>query len=206
MNAQPPIINNVSRKIIVLGEGTGRSSFITRICKNYYDNRDKSNYFKISYPQKIDFNKRTLVNENRHISYMFWRIPYNNSQGIHPMFMRSTDVCIFTFSFNDYKSFENILPDIDQVTRNSNNNIPVMMLIGLKCDLKEERQVSTEEAKSFATALGLKFLEVSAKDDIGIKETFDYINEKCECVRKMRDLLEIKNKQKVIPEKNLIKY
>ena len=46
------------------------------------------------------------------------------------------------------------------------------ILVGNKCDLKEQRQVSYQEGKEFAESLGMQFLETSAKDKINIDEAF----------------------------------
>lgn len=49
------------------------------------------------------------------------------------------------------------------------------MLIGNKCDLKDNRQVSVSEATSTATKLGLSFLETSALDATNVDESFRQI-------------------------------
>ena len=46
------------------------------------------------------------------------------------------------------------------------------MLIGNKCDLFEQRQVSQLEGKQLADANGMLFLETSAKDNINVREMF----------------------------------
>ena len=43
-----------------------------------------------------------------------------------------------------------------------------IMLVGNKADFETKRQVSYEEAESFAKAKGLYFCEVSAKDTEGV--------------------------------------
>ena len=50
-------------------------------------------------------------------------------------------------------------------------HIPIA-LVGNKCDLESERQVSTEEAKQLAKEWNVLFFETSAKDNINITETF----------------------------------
>ena len=42
------------------------------------------------------------------------------------------------------------------------------MLVGNKSDLEANRQVKTEEGKSLADSLGIKFLETSAKDAVNV--------------------------------------
>ncbi len=46
------------------------------------------------------------------------------------------------------------------------------MLVGNKSDLEANRQVKTEEGKSLADSLGIKFLETSAKDAVNVEKAF----------------------------------
>lgn len=46
------------------------------------------------------------------------------------------------------------------------------MLVGNKSDLEANRQVKTEEGKSLADSLNIKFLETSAKDAINVDKAF----------------------------------
>ena len=48
-----------------------------------------------------------------------------------------------------------------------------MVLVGNKCDLKDSRVISTEQASELAQSLGVKYHETSAKDAINVKETFE---------------------------------
>ncbi len=50
-----------------------------------------------------------------------------------------------------------------------------MMLIGNKTDLKDMREVSTDEAKKFAQKNKLLYIETSALDGNNIKEAFDML-------------------------------
>lgn len=47
------------------------------------------------------------------------------------------------------------------------------MLVGNKCDLEEERDVSTEEGKKFAEEQGYPFIEVSALSKENIDAMFE---------------------------------
>ena len=49
------------------------------------------------------------------------------------------------------------------------------MLLRNKLDLNDERQVSFSEGTKFAEDHGLVFMETSAKENINISETFEYI-------------------------------
>lgn len=54
----------------------------------------------------------------------------------------------------------------------------VLMVVGNKIDLKEERQVSTEEGLQFARDHAALFMESSAKTKAGIKAIFEELTKK----------------------------
>ena len=51
-------------------------------------------------------------------------------------------------------------------------NWQVIFLIGNKCDLEAQRDVTYEEARQFAEENGLMFVESSAKTGDGVEEAF----------------------------------
>jgi Ras-related protein Rab-1A len=53
-----------------------------------------------------------------------------------------------------------------------------LIIIGNKCDLKEDREVKTEEIKNKAEELNVEWFEVSAKENINLDEAFDTIIDK----------------------------
>ncbi|XP_074984587.1 ras-related protein Rab-3C isoform X4 [Caretta caretta] len=48
-----------------------------------------------------------------------------------------------------------------------------VILVGNKCDMEDERVISTERGKHLAEQLGFEFFETSAKDNINVKQTFE---------------------------------
>ena len=48
----------------------------------------------------------------------------------------------------------------------------LIILVGNKSDLNDQRQVPTEEAQAFARKNDLLFFETSAKTSAGVEETF----------------------------------
>jgi hypothetical protein len=76
----------------------------------------------------------------------------------------------------------------------------VMMLIGNKTDLKDMREVSTDEAKKFAQKNKLLYIETSALDGNNIKEAFDMlVNGKnlplIESINSLAEIFERKHKK-----------
>ncbi|MGH0179933.1 UNVERIFIED_CONTAM: hypothetical protein FKN15_002982 [Acipenser sinensis] len=50
-----------------------------------------------------------------------------------------------------------------------------VILAGNKCDMEDERVISTERGKQLAEQLGFEFFETSAKDNINVKQTFEQL-------------------------------
>jgi len=53
-------------------------------------------------------------------------------------------------------------------------DIPIMLL-GNKCDLDEDREIPQEKAQTWATEVGIPYLETSAKTNINIGECFEQL-------------------------------
>ena len=81
---------------------------------------------------------------------------------------------VLVFDVTKKDTFENINNWLEEIKNNLNK--PSLVLLGNKIDLPEEkRQITTEEAKSFAKSKGLAYFETSAKTKQGINEGFSYI-------------------------------
>jgi len=96
-------------------------------------------------------------------------------------YMRQGQGYILVYSVTDRASFEKTGEFYDDVRRAkvSADNV-IMVLVGNKCDLKDDRVVSTAEgqaaAEKYKTPL---FFEASAKANINIKEIFDALIRRC---------------------------
>ncbi|XP_009986612.1 PREDICTED: ras-related protein Rab-39B-like [Tauraco erythrolophus] len=51
-------------------------------------------------------------------------------------------------------------------------DITVFVLVGHKCDLDTQRQVTRHEAEKLAAAYGMKYIETSARDAINVEKAF----------------------------------
>ncbi|KII62741.1 Ras-related protein Rap-1b [Thelohanellus kitauei] len=56
-------------------------------------------------------------------------------------------------------------------------SVPII-IVGNKCDMVNERVVSTEKGKKFAESNNLLFMEISAKDNINVTQAFMALVEK----------------------------
>ena len=79
---------------------------------------------------------------------------------------------LFMYSITDRRSFDNVSEKYNQVIAVKDTESVPIVLMGNKCDLERERQVSKEEGEELANIMGGPFFETSAKERINIEVPF----------------------------------
>jgi len=88
-------------------------------------------------------------------------------------FMHTGDGFMLVYSITDDQTFEDIRSIRDQILRvHSDRKVP-MIVVGNKVDLADDRAVSKEEGSRAASEFGAQFMEVTAKEDFKIKDSFN---------------------------------
>ena len=83
---------------------------------------------------------------------------------------------LLLYNITDRDSFDSLNSFLIEIRKNAKKDISII-LVGTNCDLEDERIVTYQEGKDFATKNGMKFIEVSAKNNINIKEAFNILLE-----------------------------
>ena len=78
---------------------------------------------------------------------------------------------IIAFDVTNEESFRNVQGWLHSIQQHAPENI-CMVLAGNKCDMPENRRVFKPEIDELAAAHGLKYFEVSAKENMNINECF----------------------------------
>ena len=87
-------------------------------------------------------------------------------------YMRSGEGFILVYAINYRPSFEEIQTFYQQILRVKDCDSIPMTLVGNKCDLENEREVSTNEGKELARKMNAKFVEASARYRINVDEVY----------------------------------
>lgn len=67
----------------------------------------------------------------------------------------------------------NDLPDLrEQILRVKDTERVPMVLVGNKCDLADQRVITTEQGEALASKFQCKFLEASAKTKVNVEQIF----------------------------------
>jgi len=155
-------------KLIIVGEsGVGKTCLLLRFTEDTFT----SNHLTTI---GIDFKVKILYIEDKLIKLQIWytagqerfRTVVNNYyKGAHGI--------ILTYDVTNESSFENIRTWVKLIDENAGGHI-CKVLVGNKTD-SYNRRISKEQGQSLADEFKMQFFETSAKNNLNVKETFEYI-------------------------------
>ena len=120
----------------------------------------------------VDFKTKQIEVNDRIIKMQIWDTAgHEKFRTITTSYYKSAHAIIVLYDITDESSFEHIknwMIDIDKFGKQG----VLKVLIGNKIDLEDNRKITKEAGESMANKYGIKFFEVSAKDNINIDELF----------------------------------
>jgi small GTP-binding protein len=176
--------HDLSFKVIIIGDsGVGKSSLANKAIKNKFES---------NYNATIGFDcfQFYVKINNKIIKLQVWDTCGQEAyQSLITNFYRNCSLAIMVYSINKRNTYENLDLWLKELKTESNPDAKIF-LIGNKCDLEKEREVTFEEANAYSEDMEFsKFFEASAKEGINAKEIFiegarilyeDYIEYKSE--------------------------
>ena len=118
-------------------------------------------------------------------------------------YMRSGEGFLLVYAINSRPSFEEIQLFYQQILRVKDCDYIPITLVGNKCDLDNEREVSQNDGKDMAKKMNAKFMESSARYRINVEEAYYALvrsirdeNRKAAAGRKSGSANELKKKKK----------
>jgi len=156
-------------KVLFVGDsGVGKTQIINKFVENNFLENCVSTI-------GVDFKIKEVEFKNKKIKLQLWDTAgQERFRAIIQNYYKSANLIAFVYAINNRNSFNSIPKWVDEVKKQTDKNTK-FLLVGNKCDLEEERQVSREEAEKYAEDNGIKFFEVSAKTRKGINDMFKYI-------------------------------
>ncbi len=79
---------------------------------------------------------------------------------------------LLLFDITNRRSFQNVHEWLEEGRSHVQPHSIVFLLVGHKCDLEPQRQVSRQEAEKLAAAYGMRYVETSARDAINVERAF----------------------------------
>ncbi len=164
-------------KIVIVGDGgVGKSALTIMIISNYFiDEYDPT--IEDSYRKQVTIDDETCMID------MLDTAGQVEPSAMRDQYYRTAEGVLIVYSITSHHSFEEVSSFRDHCLRVKDRDSFPFILAGNKCDLNEERQVTTEEGQNLAQSFGCPFLETSAKDRINVELVFyDLVRE----IRKFR--------------------
>ncbi|XP_033625872.1 ras-related protein Rab-31-like [Asterias rubens] len=156
-------------KICLVGDtGVGK----TCVALRFYQDRFTGTVPTIGY---AFMEKELAVDDVPHVFNLWDTAGQERYRSLARGFFRRASAMVLVYDITNLQSFE-VLGKywIRSTQRGAPENV-ALAIVGNKCDVEDERQVSTEEAEEFAKTHDAVFMEVSAKSGANIHSLFEKI-------------------------------
>ncbi|QPG77048.1 GTPase Ypt5 [Brettanomyces nanus] len=172
-------------KLVLLGESAvGKSSVVQRFVKDSFSDFRESTIGAAFLTQTVDIDDTTTV------KFEIWDTAgQERYRSLASIYYRNAQAALVVYDITQKASLDKAKYWIKELQKQANSDI-IIALVGNKTDLQDQREVSIEEAQSFAQGMGLLYFEVSAKTGQGVKECFKQIAVKLpieESLKRRRD-------------------
>uniref|UniRef100_A0A3Q3W3H0 Ras-related protein Rab-19 n=1 Tax=Mola mola TaxID=94237 RepID=A0A3Q3W3H0_MOLML len=154
-------------KIILIGDSNvGKTCVVQNFRSGVFSEKQQNTI-------GVDFSVRTLDIEGNKVKMQVWDTAgQERFRTITQSYYRSAHGAIIAYDITRRATFDSVTHWIKEVEIYGASNV-LLVLMGNKCDLQEERQVQFEEACNLAKNNGiLAALETSAKESQNVEEAF----------------------------------
>ncbi len=157
---------NYLLKYIIIGDsGVGKSNILLRYTRDKFNEEFQSTI-------GVEFGVKNLQIEDKIYRVQIWDTAgQENFRSITRAYYKNSVCACVVYDITSKNSFENIKSWIEDCRKQCPKTI-LLVLIGNKVDLENEREVSYEEGDDFAKKYEMFFFETSAKTGINIDEVF----------------------------------
>ena len=162
---------NYIYKLGLIGDsGVGKTSIVHRFVYDTFSDDYKSTIGTFIMKKECRFED---IDTN--IRFSIWDLAGQTQfKRIWPEYLTDSNAGIIAFDVSNRKSFESVKMWYNEITRVASPGL-VLILAGNKIDLKDERVITTEEAKALAKELNVHYIETSAKTNENLNDLFEWI-------------------------------
>ncbi|EAY22598.1 Ras family protein [Trichomonas vaginalis G3] len=157
----------IQHKVVFVGNSAvGKTSIINQYM---YDSVSADHQPTVG----IDFFAKTVNYEGKSIRMQIWDTAGQEKfHSLIPSYIRDSTVAIFVFDITSRSSFEDLEKWFKMVLDIAN---PRLIIVGNKCDLDAEREVTKDDAEKYAIIKSADYIETSAIAPTNITELFNLI-------------------------------
>lgn len=154
-------------KLILGGDGgVGKTSMVHRFVQDDFQNDYKSTIGTSIMKKECEFEGL-----GSKVRFVIWDLAGQSQfKRVRQSYLANSEAGILVYDVTRKETYENIKNWHSEITTASKGIN--LLLVGNKCDLVDERQVSLDEGNQLAGILGLSYLETSAKTGENINDAF----------------------------------
>ena len=171
-------------KIVMIGDsGVGKSCILLR----FADDKFNENFYATI---GVDFRFKNITIDNKSVKLQIVIIIYyyiifiqwdtagqERFKTITSAYYRGAHGVIIVYDVSDKKTFGHIKDWIEDINKYTDSN-PIKLIVGNKCDLVNEKQVTEEDKNLLKKQTGIDIIETSAKNSFKITEAMEMITKK----------------------------
>ena len=169
-------------KIVIIGDsGVGKTNLIGRYLKNEYKEDSKATV-------GVEFGEKKYEINGLKIKAQIWDTAgQERYRAITSMYYKGAKGGLIVFDLSSKSTFQNVEKWFNEIKKTADPTIN-LILIGNKSDLKDKRQISTEEGENKAKEMNVAYLETSALNCDNVDKAFDLLIQ--EITKKMKKEIE----------------
>ena len=183
-------------KILILGDpAVGKSCFLARYVENTFENVYMST-------AGMDYKYKDVeLGDGKLIKLQIWDTAgQERYRTLTTNLYKGAVGIVLIYDITNKKSFENVRSWITSIEEETSKKI-ILILVGNKADLKDERKVQKEEGEDIAKEFNLPFFESSAQSGLNVKSVFEtlaklIVEKKAQSANQGQKLTNIKNVEK----------
>eukprot|EP00753_Platysulcus_tardus_P017373 PLAT6387.1.p2 GENE.PLAT6387.1~~PLAT6387.1.p2 ORF type:complete len:190 (+),score=108.44 PLAT6387.1:73-642(+) len=158
--------SSLEYKLVVLGGGgVGKSALTIRlVTDNFLEEYDPT--------IEDSYRKQVVIDESTALLDILDTAGQEEYSAMQDQWMREGKGFLLAYSITSKSTFEEISTFKDKILRAKDADEVPMVLVGNKCDMQKEREVTYEDGKKLADEWGCPFMETSAKEKINNEECF----------------------------------
>ncbi|KAL1252783.1 hypothetical protein QQF64_017476 [Cirrhinus molitorella] len=119
------------------------------------------------------FSRLVEIEPGKRIKLQIWDTAgQERFRSITRAYYRNSVGGLLLFDITNRRSFQNVHEWLEEARSHVQPHSIVFLLVGHKCDLEQQRQVSQQEAEKLAAAYGMRYVETSARDAINVERAF----------------------------------
>ena len=121
----------------------------------------------------VDFKVKKIEIDDKLIKMQIWDTAgHEKFRTITTSYYKSAHAILILYDITEEASFEHIKNWMVEIDKFAKQGV-MRVIVGNKSDLEENRKVTKEAAENLANKYGIKFYEVSAKDNKNIENIFE---------------------------------